>query len=214
MVAAVIAVLGQGLLAGLAVALPLGAIGVLLLHEGFTRGWPSAAAGATGVALVDLGYVTVALAAGSVVTRALAGHERTVRLVGAAVLLAVAAHGILAVWRLARTPDAAQVSVPDADVAPAPRRPIVVLGRFVALTALNPLTAVYFTVLAAGLAVHGLANAVWFALGVFLASWTWQLGLAGIGAAAGERLPRAVRTAVSLAGYAIVVGYAVRLALR
>ena len=47
--------LGAGALAGLGVALPLGAVGVLIVQEGIAGGWRPASAAATGVALVDGG---------------------------------------------------------------------------------------------------------------------------------------------------------------
>ena len=89
------------------------------------------------------------------------------------------------------------------------------LLRFVALTAVNPLTAVYFVVLTAGLGdtVAGASAGTRFALGVFLASWAWQLVLATVGALAGARLPGWARTATGVVGYLVVLGYAVRLAL-
>lgn len=189
-----------GVVAGLGVAMPLGAIGVLLVQEGVTRGWRPAAAGATGVALVDLGYATAAVAAGTLVSQSLAGHERPVRRVGAVVLLLVAAHGLLAL----RRPAAAAGEVPAGHV----------LARFVALTLVNPMTAVYFVVLTAGLGdqVAGPQRAASFVLGVFAASLAWQLTLAGAGSLAGTRFPAWARTATSLAGYVLVVGYAVHLA--
>ncbi len=193
----------NGLIAGLGVALPLGAIGVLLLHEGFTHGWRPAAAGATGVALVDLVYAGAAVAAGAAITTALGGHEDAVRWIGAAILIAVAVHGVRGLRR-----PAAGTALADGA-----RAPLAVLARFVGFTAVNPLTAVYFAVLATGLAVTGVRAGAAFALGVFLGSWGWQLALAGAGALAGERLPAGVRTGVSLIGYAIVLGYALRLAI-
>jgi arginine exporter protein ArgO len=189
-----------GVIAGLGVAMPLGAIGVLLVQEGIQRGWRPAAAGATGVALVDFGYAAVAVLAGTLVSGAMAGHERPVRLAGAAVLLLLAARGLLALRR------------PAADLAEVPAGRV--LGRFVALTAINPLTAVYFVVLTAGLGdrVSGAERGAAFVLGVFAASLTWQLVLAAAGALAGARLPSWARTATSVAGYVLVVGYAARLA--
>jgi arginine exporter protein ArgO len=191
-----------GALAGIGVALPLGAIGVLIVHEGLQRGWRPAAAAATGVALVDLAYAAVAVAAGTAVTAALDGRTAVVRLVGAVVLVAVALRGL---WGLRRPAAAAPAQVPGHHV----------LLRFVALTAVNPLTAVYFVVLTAGLgdAVTGAAAGTRFALGVFLASWAWQLVLATAGALAGARLPGWARTATGVVGYLVVLGYAVRLAL-
>lgn len=193
--------LGAGALAGLGVALPLGAVGVLIVQEGIVGGWRPASAAATGVALVDGGYAVVAVVAGAAVTSALAGLERTVQLVGAVVLLAVAARGLLAL----RTPPERRAPVPQARV----------LRRFVALTAVNPMTAVYFVVLTAGLGdvVSDSASRAAFAAGVLIASLAWQLTLAGAASLAGTRLPPWLRVATSLAGHLLVVGYAVRLAL-
>ena len=94
-------------------------------------------------------------------------------------------------------------------------RPGAVLARFVALTAINPLTAIYFVVLAAGLGrtLQGVAAGTAFVLGVLAASLAWQLVLASIGSLAGTRLPDWARTATGVAGYLTVLGYAVRLAV-
>jgi arginine exporter protein ArgO len=217
------AALTAGLVAGLAVAVPLGAIGVLILQEGLQRGWTAAATAATGVALVDLGYATLAAAAGTGATAVLAGRTRVVQLVGAVVLLAVAARGLTA---LGRRPATASALDPAPESAPTPASAretaggsalprVRILRRFVAMTAINPLTAIYFVVLTAGLGatVAGRRAGTAFVLGVFAASWTWQLVLAAIGSFAGARLPGWARTATSAAGYLIVMGYAARLAV-
>jgi arginine exporter protein ArgO len=197
----VLTALAAGGLAGLGVALPLGAIGVLIVQEGITGGWRPAAAAGTGVAMVDGAYAAVAVAAGTAVTRALEGRERMVQVVGAVVLVAVAVRGLA---RL-RRPSEAGATVPHARV----------LRRFVALTAVNPMTAVYFVVLTAGLGrlVSGVAAGSAFAVGVLIASCAWQLTLAGASALAGSRLPAGLRVATSVAGHLLVLGYAVRLAL-
>jgi arginine exporter protein ArgO len=196
----VLTALGAGVLAGLGVALPLGAIGVLIIQEGITGGWRPAAAAGTGVALVDGAYATLAVAAGTAVTRALEGRERAVQIVGAVVLVAVAARGLA---RLRHHQDAGG-ALPHGRV----------LRRFVALTAVNPMTAVYFVVLTAGLGrvVSGGPAGAAFAVGVLLASGAWQLTLAGMAALAGARLPAGLRVATGVAGYLLVLGYAVRLA--
>jgi threonine/homoserine/homoserine lactone efflux protein len=195
--------LGAGVLAGLGIALPFGAVSVLLVQEGITGGWRRGSAAAVGVALVDGAYAAAAVVAGAAVTTALAGRERAVQLVGAAVLLAVAVRGLSAL----RTPTRTTPGAP----APGPR----VLRRFVALTAINPLTAVYFVVLAAGLGevVGDPASRAVFAAGVLLTSLAWQLTLAAAASFAGARLPSSLRVATSLTGYLLVMGYAVRLAV-
>jgi len=175
------AALLSGLAAGLAVAMPLGAIGVLLLHEGMTRGGRSAAAGAAGVAVIDTAYATLAVLGGAGVSSALGGHEVVVRAVGAAVLGAVAVAGIV------RTLRAAPVGVGPGEALGA-ARPAATFVRFVALTAVNPLTALAFVALAAGLASRWptATGAVAFVVGVGLASLTWQLALAGAGGLLGR----------------------------
>lgn len=85
-VAGALAAFSVGAGAGLGVAVPLGAVDVLLLHEGTARGWRPALAGATGVAVVDLVYAAVAVIAGGAVTAALSGHQGAVRVGGAVVL--------------------------------------------------------------------------------------------------------------------------------
>src|SRR3954451_22980481 len=141
----IVTAFGAGALAGLGVALPLGAVGVLVVQGGITGGWRPAAAAGTGVALVDGAYAALAVAAGTGVAGALAGRERLVQVAGAVVLVAVAVRGLLALRRPVEPSGAAGGSVPH-------RR---VLLRFVALTAINPTTAVYFVVLTAGLRTVG-----------------------------------------------------------
>lgn len=199
-----LAALLLGAVAGLGVAMPLGAVGVLLLRTGMTHGWRPAGAAALGVATVDLGYAAVAVAAGAAVTAALDGHERPVRLVGAAVLAAIALRGLLRARR------------PAADVGPEPpARPGPTYARFVGLTAVNPLTAVYFAVVAAGFAhrLDGTVPSVAFVLGVGAASAAWQLALAGAGSAAGMRAGPRARAWFGTAGDLVVLGLAVALAV-
>lgn len=205
-----------GVAAGYGIAMPLGAIGVLIVHEGLTRGWRWAAAAASGTALVDLGYVTIALVAGAAVTERLHGHTRAIHLVGAAMLVAIVVHGLLGLRRAAPLPvDAIPGAGPARTAALTAPAPVRTLRRFIALTAINPLTAIYFVVLttALGEIVHGTASAAAFAAEVFVASWSWQLLLAAVGSLAGPRLPEAARTTISVAGYLVVLGFAVHLAV-
>ncbi|MCV2393152.1 LysE family transporter [Actinotalea sp. M2MS4P-6] len=206
-----VAALLVGVVAGLGVAVPLGAVGVLLLRTGIVDGWRVAASAALGVASVDLAYAAVATVAGSAVVVVLAGREHTVRLVGAVVLVLLAGRGLWGAWRARRSPvgpDAAVVRPAAAGV----RR---TWARFVGLTALNPLTVVYFAVVAAGLATRwvGVGERVTFVIGVGVASAAWQLVLAGVGAYAGAKAGPGTRLALGVAGDLVVLGLAVALAL-
>ncbi|MCX4385769.1 LysE family transporter [Micromonospora peucetia] len=204
-VSGALAAFSVGAVAGLGVAVPLGAVGVLLLHEGMARGWRPALAGATGVAVVDLVYAAVAVIAGGAVTAVLSEHQGAVRVGGAVVLGVLALRGLV---RAVRSRSAAHVLAPGG-------APGGAFCKFVALTALNPLTAVYFTVLAAGLGdrLRGLWTAAAFALGVFAGSWAWQAVLAVIGSVAGARLPAGARAVTSIAGYGVVLVLAITLAV-
>jgi threonine/homoserine/homoserine lactone efflux protein len=197
-----------GLLAGWGVAIPLGAIGVMIVDLGMRGGFRPAAAAAAGVAAADLMYAAVAAAAGAAVADALAPHEHALRVVAAAVLAVIAVLGLRMAVRARRTE-------PGAAAAPAPagRGTFV---RFVALTSINPLTVAYFAALIAGLpavASSSAAEKAVFVLAAGAASLSWQLVLAGSGAALHHRLPPSARLYTALAGNGIVLALAVRMAV-
>ena len=186
-----------GLLAGLSVAVPMGPVGVLLLRSGLVDGVRVAVAAACGIATVDVLYAVVAVAVGTPVSRAVGEHAALVRGVTAAVLVVIGVVGLVAATRQA-APDPGQDRTTSA---------VRSYGRFVALTAVNPLTAVTFTTIAVGLAaqVGGAGSVVAFVVGVGLASLAWQLLLAVSSGLLGLRLPPVARTWVSVAGSVVVV---------
>jgi threonine/homoserine/homoserine lactone efflux protein len=193
-----------GLLAGWGVAIPLGAIGVMVVDAGMRGGFRPAAAAAAGVATADLLYAAVAAAAGAAVAGALEPHADELRLAAAGVLAIVAALGLRA---LRRRPAG------DAGAALPGRRNYL---RFVALTSINPLTVAYFAALIAGLPAVASAPAeakVVFVLAAGAASLSWQLVLAGAGATLHRRLPPSARVYTALAGNALVLGLAAHMAL-
>ncbi|MFF1869424.1 lysine transporter LysE [Kitasatospora herbaricolor] len=222
--------------AGLGVALPLGAVGVLLLEEG-RRGWRAAAGAAAAVALADLLYAALAVTVGTRVSALLAGWEVWTRSASAALLGAIAVRGLLALLRPRERPGAPAeegaggfagaggvAGAGDGGSGAGGAAPAFV--RFLLLTLVNPATALYFVALVSaggaggpggagggGAATGALAGAA-FAGGVFVASLAWQQVLAGLGALAGARLTGPVaRTLTYGAGYGLVAYYAVRLAL-
>jgi arginine exporter protein ArgO len=199
-----------GLAAGLGIALPLGAIGVLIVREGVERGIRAAGIAALAVATVDFGYALVAVVVGDRLAEALSGVERAVQVVGALALTAVVVIGVRDLVRSVRAGATEPSALPELPVGY--RRTFL---RFVGLTAINPMTAVYFVALTAGLSqrLAGPGAGAAFAVGVFLGSLAWQMVLAIGGGTAGSRMSERVRIGVSLAGYAIVAGYAVKLAL-
>lgn len=197
----VLSAVALGVAAGLAVAVPLGAIGLLLVREGLAHGFRVGWAAALAVGLVDLCYAAVAVLAGGWVTELLAGRERPVRLVGAGVLLVVAVTGLVKALRVHRA---------EAGEAPATTAPRA-FARFLGLTAVNPLTALTFAAVAIGLGprLAGLGERVAFVLGVFGASLGWQLVLVGVGAVLGARVSPRVQTFLQVTGFGIVLVLAV-----
>jgi threonine/homoserine/homoserine lactone efflux protein len=203
-----------GLLAGWGVAIPLGAIGVMIVDLGMRGGFRPAAAAAAGVATADLLYAAVAAAAGAAAAAALAPHAHALRLISAAVLAALGAYGLLAARRAAAI-GAAHPAAPAARPAAPPAGPRV-YARFLALTSINPLTVAYFAALIAGLPAVSSSTTgakVAFVLAAGAASLSWQLVLAGAGAALHHRLPPSARLYTALAGNAIVLALALRLAV-
>ncbi|WP_378144173.1 hypothetical protein ACFJGV_11985 [Cnuibacter sp. UC19_7] len=197
------AALGAGLLAGLALVLPLGAIGVLLLREGATCGLARGAAAALAVAAVDVLYCAAAVAIGTASAPLVATWAPWPQVLGGAALLAIAARGFA---HASRTPTAEEGAGPCPHSSRSGRRFIL----FVGLTAINPATLLYFTAMVAGptAVASSPSAAAFFIAGVGLASATWQLLLVAAGAlvsrTAGPRFARATtligNTAVAALG--------------
>ena len=192
-----------GLLAGWGVAIPLGAIGVMVVDAGMRGGLRPAAAAAAGVATADFLYAALAASAGAAVAGALEPHADALRLAAAAVLALVAALGLRS---LRRGPGEAAAAPPGRGL----------YLRFLALTSINPLTVAYFAALIAGLPAVASAPAdakVVFVLAAGAASLSWQLVLAGAGATLHRRLPPSARVYTALAGNALVLALAAHMAL-
>jgi threonine/homoserine/homoserine lactone efflux protein len=86
---------------------------------------------------------------------------------------------------------------------------------FVGLTLLNPATVAYFVSLAVGLPqiAQDAGSRLAFAVGASLSSLSWQTLLAGIGAALHTRLTPRIELATALLSSAILVGFALKIAI-
>lgn len=198
-----------GAVAGYAIAIPVGAIAVLIIHTGLTEGLRGGAAAAAGAATADLIYATIAALAGLGVAAMLGPWLVPLRLVGGMILVAFGVRGLL-------TARSARESIDPATAHHRQQRShartyVALLG----LTLLNPATIIYFTALAVGLPfLGGIAERLVFATTAFAASLSWQLLLAVFGATLGRRSGDRLRRAtvyfgngvVIVLGLAIVVG--------
>lgn len=202
----VLSVLASGLLAGLGVAMPLGAISVLLLGEGITRGFGRSVPAATAVGVVDALYAALAVLLGAVAAPLIAGWSPWPTVVGGVALVGIAAAGL---WRSrAAAPEAADAGPHDG---PGWHRFAVLFG----LTAINPATLVYFAAITVGLAdlLRTPAAGALFVGGVGVASLSWQLVVVAVGGALGSRATPRARRATAVAGNLIVAGLGVAMLL-
>jgi threonine/homoserine/homoserine lactone efflux protein len=204
--------LGAGLIVGMVIATQFGVVSALLLETAVRAGPRAGASAALGVASVDMAYATGAVVAGGAARAGLAAHLAEVRAVAAMILALVGVHGL---WALTRGPSRDQrAQAPTlGDVS----RPVGVLSaqyfRFVGLTAINPLTIVYFGSVTASLSLSGVAERVAFLVGAATASALWHLALSLAAGHAGRRFTPRIQRAVSIAGRLAVVVMAIRLAI-
>ncbi|GAB83491.1 LysE family transporter [Gordonia rubripertincta] len=87
-----------GIVAGLAVAVPVGAVGTLIVMTGAHRGWRVAAAGGLGAATVDTLYASLAVIGGSAVTAAVGSVATPLRWLAGLVLLTLGAMMLRSGW--------------------------------------------------------------------------------------------------------------------
>lgn len=184
-----------GLAAGIAIAMPLGAIGVLVIREGILGGWPPALGAAAGVATVDLAYSALAVTAGAAVAPAIDSWQPWPRVISAILVIGIGVRQ----WLSSRHQQ------PRASGATS-RSGLAAWLRFAGLTALNPATVVYFLALA-GVITAGasLAGKAVFVAGVGVASLSWQLSLAALGATASASLPDRVTDALGWVASLIII---------
>ncbi len=194
-----------GLLAGYGVAIPVGAIAVLIIDTALRRGLPPGLAAGAGAATADGVYALVAALAGTAVAALVAPFSVELRGLSALVLALIGLRGLLSLRRVARE-DAARTELP-----PSLRRTyLTILG----LTIINPMTVIYFTALILGLPAIGsdAADKLAFVVAAFLASLSWQSLLAIVGSVGHRRLPEGSRLAAGVVGDLIVLAFALNIA--
>jgi threonine/homoserine/homoserine lactone efflux protein len=194
--------LAAGLVAGLAIATQFGAVSLLLVDTALAAG-PRAAVGAgLGVATADLGFAVLAVLGGGAAGAALTGHESEIRIVAGTMLAAIALHGLV-VTR----------SGGEAHAVAGPRSARAQYSRFLAITAVNPLTIASFAAVAASLSLHGLAPYAAFVMGVGAASGAWHVFLTLSAAHAGRWVTPRIQRALGIAGRVAILALAARLVL-
>src|SRR4051812_31825085 len=166
----------SGVVAGYGVAVPVGAIGVLIAGLSARTSLRVGAAAGMGAATADGVYALIAVLGGAAVAGLIAPIATPLRWVAAAVLLGMAGM-------------TAPGAFPNPRATARPGKPATPLRAYLGifgLTLLNPATVIYFAALVLGRGGEG--GGFWFVLGAFLASASWQLLIAGGGSLVGRLL--------------------------
>lgn len=190
-------------------AIPVGAVAVLVISLAARTSLAVGAGAALGVAVADGLYALAAVLGGAALARLVEPVAVPLRWLAAAILLALAARTATTAVRHHR--DAAPVGNEDTTLGTPARAFAALLG----LTLLNPMTVVYFGALVLGRQAAGAlapAEGAVFALAALAASASWQLLLAGGGRMVGRALagPRG-RLVTALASSGVIAVLAVAL---
>lgn len=191
----------HGAFAGYAIAIPVGAIAVLIIETALQRGFAYGFAAGTGAATADLIYATLASTLGSIVAVWLAPIAFALKIASASFLI------ILGGWGLWKSWGSRQISETHGSIPATMNLPQTYLA-LVGLTILNPATIAYFAALILGLNAETQPTAserVLFVAGAFISSWSWQSLLAMLGSIAHKYLPPKFRTVTGLIGNSIIV---------
>lgn len=190
----------KSMLLGLAVAAPLGPIGVLCINRALERGFWAGVAGGLGTALADAIYACLAAIGFSALTATLATLAPWLKLAGGLLMLWLG-------WKSLR---------------PNPHRPSThartndfrglsgTIASTFLLTLTNPVTIFSFAALFAGLGLTdapGTANALAVVAGVFLGSLLWWFLLSGGVALAQRRSPEGFSLCVSRMSGVVLMGF-------
>ncbi len=196
-----------GAVAGLAVAMPIGAVGSYLVGLAARERTATALAAALGIASVDGAYAILAGIGGTGLQAMLSEVSGWLTYAAAITLVLVAVHTMRTAFRRYRgdIPTRSQLRK---------LTPTRAYFSLVALTAINPATVVTFAAVVVGRSSSAGGSSwlalVLFALGAFLASAIWQLLLAGGGSLLGRLLrTRRGQLRISLGSAFVMLGLAV-----
>lgn len=201
-----------GFLAGLALAIPVGPMAILLVNTTISRGIRHGVVGALGMATVDGAYALAVFVIGGVIASVLTPLKLVLGLFGAAILLFLGIQTLVKNLSLLRKPDQkAEITKEKSTIAKT-------FGTFVAATVVNPPTALYFLAIAPNVANMGfelsLSTATVFALAVLVGSLIWQESLVLLGFLVRGITTNAFRVWLGLLGGLLIIGLALSIGYR
>lgn len=208
-----------GFLAGLALAIPVGPMAILLVNTTIERGIRHGIAGALAMASIDFSYAFTVFVLGQIIAQFVGEFGIWLSLGGALILLVLGAQTLTRNLRILGQPDVAP-TVNDKKSGL-----FGTYAKFAGATVLNPPTALYFLAIAPSLGVsvsvetsnlvasHLFLAALIFAIGVFIGSVIWQEGLAFAGLGLRQITSNRVRPWIGFIGGILIIGLAIKIAL-
>lgn len=195
-----LAVVARTFVIGIAVAAPVGAMGVLCMQRTLERGWRSGMATGLGIATADGIYAGLAAFGVAAVSSAFVAWQTPLRLLGGAVLLYL---GIRTMMR-SRDSDCDRVPV----VSPSGSHYVAALG----LTLTNPMTIMAFGAVFAGAGLSAAPSAgvaVLATAGVAFGSLTWWLLLVTLVTLVRHRVGDALTVGVSRVSGVVIAAFGI-----
>lgn len=197
----------EGLVAGYGIAIPVGAVAVLIVNIAIRCGFKIGLMAGAGAATADFIYAIVAALAGTALVMVLEPFAPRLRIISALVLFSLAFYGL---WRgLKHSEDESETAEECG--------PIRMYGQFIGITIINPLTIVYFTAFILGRepsATLTYVDHAAFIFGVGLASLSWQTLLAGLGGIARNRLSARFQLFAVIFGNLIIMALGLQILIK
>jgi len=193
----------EGLIAGFGIAIPVGAVTILIVGLSMKAGFRLGFMAGAGAASADFLYAVLASVAGSAMIILLRPVSQALRIVSGLVLIGMA---VVAIWRGFQSTGAAQGPTQTTGA-------LRTYAQFLGLTLINPLTVVYFTALILGrdpATQLGFAGQATYALGAGISSLSWQTLLAALGGILRNRLSQRFQLWATVLGNLLVLGLGIR----
>lgn len=195
----------EGMIAGYGIAIPVGAIAILIVDTALRGGFlPGFFAGA-GAASADFIYAMLAAIAGGALAALLTPYAPALRMLSGLVVIGLGMWGLWKVRTIARKADDPHTEIRGSQET---------YAKFLGLTLLNPMTVAYFAALILGGSLGALATVagrILFVAGAGLASLSWQTLLALLGAVGNRFLSLRFRLITNVIGNLVIVALGVRI---
>lgn len=201
-----------GFMAGLALAIPVGPMAIMLINTTISRGLRHGVVGALGMATVDGAYALAVFVIGGIIAAALTSLKLVFGLIGAGILLVLGIQTAYKNLKLLRAQDTLNGKTMD------PGSVGKTFGTFVAATVVNAPTALYFLAIAPNVANMGYSltatNVLIFVISVFIGSLIWQEALVFTGLAIRGITTNRFRAWIGLVGGGLIVLLAISIGVR